>query len=531
MTTITALPTAPNPNDGQTAFDDAADAWAAALPGFVSEANALAAGLNSLAAGTAYALPYTFSTTTTDSDPGAGVLRLDNATQNAATTIRIDTTDSAGSDQTAVIATMDDSTSTIKGFIKLVQISDASKWLLFSISALATPSGYRNITVSNVGGSAASPFANSAGLVMLFTRNGDKGDTGTPGASGSQTLVERSSNTVLTNADKGKLIKATGTFTQTWDAVATFDADFFIDYEIASGFEVTQDPNGAEQIDGRTSYIMYSRERRRIRKTAAGTGLESSILAPFYKVWTATTASAPIPPGYSYFGGLVWGGGGGGGKGNGSRGAGGGGGGACVPFDIPASSFGTTENITIAGTAAGATVTGAGTQGSNTTLGSLVTAYGGGGGFGGASGGSGGGGGGATSAGATAGGIVAVAGGNPLGTAGAGNSGFGGAGSAAVPSVGLDAFYGGASGASISTGDASLAGGAATYGGGGGAAGSATLAASGGASKFGGSGGAGGPAATVGGDGVAPGGGGGGTYNGANGGAGARGEVRMWGIV
>ena len=52
-------------------------------------------------------IQYTFSTTTTDADPGNGNLRLSNATQNAATTIRTDLLDSGGMDWTSVLDTLD----------------------------------------------------------------------------------------------------------------------------------------------------------------------------------------------------------------------------------------------------------------------------------------------------------------------------------------------------------------------------------------------------------------------------------------
>lgn len=183
MTTLTAPPTAPDTND-PTTFDARADAHIAWQATNVTEMNAFQAALTSIAAGTAFAIPYTFSTTTTDSDPGAGILRLDNATQNTSTTIRADLVGSDGSTWTSVIDTFDDSTSTIKGQILLVKLADATKWLAFNVTALASPSGYKNITVANIASSAASPFADGDSLALKFTRTGDKGETGAAGANG-----------------------------------------------------------------------------------------------------------------------------------------------------------------------------------------------------------------------------------------------------------------------------------------------------------------------------------------------------------
>jgi hypothetical protein len=171
---LTAPPTAPSTADPST-FSSRMDAMIAWMATNVSEMNAFQAALNAIAAGGAMAIPYTFSTTTTDADPGAGTLRLDNATQNIATTIRADLAGADGSTWTDVLNTFDDSTSTVKGCVRLVKATDATKFLIFSVSALASPSGYKNITVAVVASSAASPFTNGDALIMYFTRTGDAG--------------------------------------------------------------------------------------------------------------------------------------------------------------------------------------------------------------------------------------------------------------------------------------------------------------------------------------------------------------------
>lgn len=187
--TISSLGTVPT-TAAPANFDTNGDAFlGTALPlfrtelnTFATQANALAAAMNLVAAGGAISIPYLFSTATTDTDPTAGHLALDNATQNAATTIRADTLDSAGSDWTAAINVFDDSSSTIKGFLRLVKSTDGTKWLIFSVSALASPSGYKNITVAPVASSTANPFANGDPILLDFSPVGDKGATGATGA-------------------------------------------------------------------------------------------------------------------------------------------------------------------------------------------------------------------------------------------------------------------------------------------------------------------------------------------------------------
>lgn len=202
-----------------------------------SQANALAAAMNAIAAGGAMTIPYTFSTTTTDADPGNGILRLDNATQNIATVIRADLLGSEGSTWTDVLNTFDDSDSTIKGFILLQKASDATKWLLFSVSSLASPSGYKNITVVNVASSAASPFANADALVLKFTRNGDKGATG---AAGGPTLGTPVDSTSGTSIDFTGIAAGKKRITINFNGVSTSGTDdILIQLGDAGGFETS----------------------------------------------------------------------------------------------------------------------------------------------------------------------------------------------------------------------------------------------------------------------------------------------------
>lgn len=177
MVAITPLPTPPSTDDPAN-FDARADAFLGALPAFVAEANGYGAALAADVTG-AVSIPYIFSTTTADADPTSGQLRLNNAMQNAATVIRADLLDALGTDVTAVLDSTDDSGSAVKGQIRLSKVGDGAAWLLFNVTAVASPSGYRNITVALIGSSAASPLADGDPIVLSFTRTGDVGPTGT----------------------------------------------------------------------------------------------------------------------------------------------------------------------------------------------------------------------------------------------------------------------------------------------------------------------------------------------------------------
>lgn len=205
--TINALPTAPLRTMAQADFDAAFAAWIAAMPAFITEANVQAAVLNATSGAGALIIPYTFSTTTTDSDPGTGVLRLNQATQNTATVLRCDDSGSDSVDKQAIMDLISLPTAAIKGYIRLVHLTDATKYLVFQVASMADPGGYRNITVSCVASSAASPFANSDPIVWYFTPGGylmtAVGDSAvvvhTGNASGSTNTAIMRYTTILTN--------------------------------------------------------------------------------------------------------------------------------------------------------------------------------------------------------------------------------------------------------------------------------------------------------------------------------------------
>jgi hypothetical protein len=192
----------------------------------------------------------------------------------------------------------------------------------------------------------------------------------------------------------------------------------------------------------------------------------------------------------------AWGAGGGGGRGDGSSAGTGGGGGGYFEKWLEASELGATETVTIGTGGAGAATSGNGSAGSNTTFGSLLTAYPGTGG-----------GGNSTDPTSGSGGDIQASG-----------TLFRGAGSQAAGTPGIGVYWGGAAGGKNNGGAAN-----ALFGGAGGGSSSGTSQYSGGTSIYGGNGGAGGNnvAGTVG---SVPGGGGGGA-NDAAGGAGGAGKV------
>ena len=126
---------------------------------------------------------YDWSTNTTVSDPGAGTVKINNANLTSGTILSIDDTDAQGTDIQQFLRTIDDSTSAIKGHFRMANKLNADDFALYTISAISEETGYFEVTVAYVDGSATS-FTNGEELIMTFARTGDKGDTGFAGSKG-----------------------------------------------------------------------------------------------------------------------------------------------------------------------------------------------------------------------------------------------------------------------------------------------------------------------------------------------------------
>jgi len=150
--------------------------------------------------GVSTGLNYVYSGTTSSGDPGAGVLRFNNADLALATALFISETDDDTNSLSAYLATWDDSTSTIRGTLTVRKKTNPAVFSIFSISGVITDNGtWDTFTVANIvkSGTLVQPDE----VVIDFVPKGDKGDTGAtgpPGAGGTVSdwlfFAERSQN-------------------------------------------------------------------------------------------------------------------------------------------------------------------------------------------------------------------------------------------------------------------------------------------------------------------------------------------------
>jgi hypothetical protein len=117
-------------------------------------------------------ISMTFSTTTTDADPGAGVVRFNNATQSSATILYVDATDANGIDLTPYYKGLGEG-------VVLTFKQTSTKWQTFLVQGIALATGYWKITVVwQMGGTALDNAASlsvssSPGAPYLGTLTGD----------------------------------------------------------------------------------------------------------------------------------------------------------------------------------------------------------------------------------------------------------------------------------------------------------------------------------------------------------------------
>lgn len=120
-----------------------------------------------------------FSTTIADADPGAGIIRFNHATLASVTQLFVDLAEAGGADITALLARLFASTSGDKALVTISAVADNASWVMFTVTAGASPAGYRKLTVTHLAtASGFTGFADAAEVFLAGIPVGDQGDSG-----------------------------------------------------------------------------------------------------------------------------------------------------------------------------------------------------------------------------------------------------------------------------------------------------------------------------------------------------------------
>ena len=154
------------------------------------------------------AIQQTYSTTTADADPGAGIFRLNNADPASATAIYIDNVDHLGRTITGWLDSFDDNNDTSnRGILELWDIDDPTAWRKYKVSgSVVDGTGYRKLTIAHLAGGGT-----FSGLVALvFIPINDKGSVSGPvsAVDGEIVLFNGTSGAALKRASTTGVLKA-----------------------------------------------------------------------------------------------------------------------------------------------------------------------------------------------------------------------------------------------------------------------------------------------------------------------------------
>ena len=151
-----------------------------------AETNAETAESNAEASAGALAWKYTFDSSTSMADPGAGDVRFDNATVASVTNLAIDATsaDTGNPDISDLIASIDDGTNTShEGFVTIRKSGTPATFAVFSVTGTVVDNtGWLQIPVTHVASNGTISDTNT--LYISLTRSGNIGATGSTGATG-----------------------------------------------------------------------------------------------------------------------------------------------------------------------------------------------------------------------------------------------------------------------------------------------------------------------------------------------------------
>lgn len=199
--------------DGQTLTLDDLSASEAADVIIAQQAQEALAEMEALVAGYSGTVLYRFSTTTTDSDPGSGIIRFNNATVGSVTTFYVDNVDEAGVTQTTWLDSFDNTNVGPNcGTILVRSLLDNTKFFLgFVNGTIVDGTGYRKVPVSFLSGGGIP--ADTTNVSVTFIASGPTGSTGSAATATAGTTTTGAPGTNATVVNSGTSSAAIFDFT------------------------------------------------------------------------------------------------------------------------------------------------------------------------------------------------------------------------------------------------------------------------------------------------------------------------------
>lgn len=167
---------------GTSATAAATSATAAATSATASATSATASATSATAAATSAtqaansvsSLKWNFESSTSMAVPASGGFRLNNATPASVTAVALSATDADGNTINTIVNTWDDSTSTVRGFLKVRKLSSSTTYALYSVTGSVTDNTtWLQVTLTYVSGNGTFSAADACDL--SFDRTGDAG--------------------------------------------------------------------------------------------------------------------------------------------------------------------------------------------------------------------------------------------------------------------------------------------------------------------------------------------------------------------
>lgn len=150
-------------------------------------------------------LRYAFESSTSMAAPASGGLRLNNAALASVTAIAVNATNSDAVDVSDFIATWDDSTNTVKGYVEVRKEGSGAVLGLYQLTSVTDNTTWLQFAVTYVSGSGSFTAADSLYLTPYRTGNKGTDGAGTGDVVGPASSVD--SEIALFNSTTGKLIK------------------------------------------------------------------------------------------------------------------------------------------------------------------------------------------------------------------------------------------------------------------------------------------------------------------------------------